>query len=266
MNNQMWMNLNRRQNNDDLLQEHVYNGIIKLLDNYRQEYPNHVRYIENEIKNGNVDIDIIVQTVYNSGRVIDNNGRIDFETMGRIINDSIVKFLHAVEGIFMKSNNASMRMGGNMNPSSYPVSHQQTSMFPDIQPSASPFDTNHVSPREETFTPQKQEPIVTNSKENISHLRLNKKQQKQLDLMTKENLFTKGFTVDKTFSLDKGKLLASIIIATTKNYTCNLSEIICQFHACHVNGFMKYVDEDINYILKIEFDDTRITGKTDGIL
>ena len=268
-------------NNDSeqLLQNYVYQGFLELLERYRPQCPNHVQYIENDIQCNKINFNIIVKGAKNTGRIIDGNGRINIEGLEQYLDGRVKTLLSAIENVFqhqsqnqmfnMDMGNIFTTMGGN-------GSSHMTTPFTSNQPTTSHVFSepdNHIpvenTPKEEHEIRKRHEDEssrIVYSETYSAHSRITEKSDlKKLDLMSEDNLFRKGFSIDNLYT-DKNNNSVSIITATSKNYTCSLTDLIYQMHVCYVNGFNQYLDSDSQCFVKLEYDDTIITGKTDTSL
>ena len=259
-------------NNDDNLYGYTCKGFFQILDNYRQQYPHHAAYIDNLVKNGTVDLNCLTQSIYNSGRIIDGNGRIDMDTMGMFINEKIRNLMSMVDTELQKQPrmNPQINMGGNRNDdiSSLfsPRVNNQSSMFKHNVQHATPFDMTSKVKKEEPEIKHDTGYSTISTPDPTPHYQItDKKKLNKLDLMTDDNLFRKGFKLNRIYT-NKDQDIASIIESTSKNHTCDLTDIIRQIHICYTNGLTQYLNTNSEYLIKVEFDDIIITGKTDTTL
>ena len=255
------------------LREYVYRSFGEILNNYRQQFPQHVNYIENEINNGRIDLNILVRSIGNSNRVIDGNGKIDFNTLGMLVNEKIQNLLNMIQqrasmqnSMSMNHQPMSMGMGGMI--SSPPISTFGSDPFhnnsaPNINTDSSPFGIERNAPRdnekssnannnfESSFAQEDEAIPVLIKEEDIS----------KLNLMEEDNLFRKAFDIQSIY-IDNDRDLPSIIEAVSRNHICYLDDIIDQFNICYVNGLMQNVYGGKGSMFRIEFDNINLTGKT----
>ena len=236
-------NMYSQNQNIELLKQHTVNTFSKILQQYQQKFPQHVNRIRNALQTGEINIDTLVTTICNTQGVIDMSGQINNDTFVNLINVRIQHLLKMIDSEMQQTQFQNQPMSTNL---SFQVQSQPQ---PQINmPQDTPF-INMPKQSSEQFTIEE---VVEGEVE--LHIEI-KDLSKTEFMLDKQNMFRKGFKVDKIYS-NNDRNIPSIIIGKSNTHTTTLSAILNQFYICYINGFKKHLNTSHPWCIKIEYDDT----------